>query len=182
MAFPGRPVHLANLDAARRRRAEALCRQGDIEGEVAFQNCVFDVAITGDAAFVASASRSPVSVRQVVQLETVSESPFQPVPPSLGTDSSQAAPAQPIRLDAPERVQAGAAVTISVEYARTYDDLVAIVPVDAPTDQIGSSYARLLARSTVTVYAPNTAGRYEIRYLTGDHQRQVLVRHPLIIE
>ena len=54
-ATPERPLTALDLDAAARAAAEQRCRRAGVSDRLALGNCTYDVAATGDDAFVASA-------------------------------------------------------------------------------------------------------------------------------
>jgi hypothetical protein len=55
-AFPARAVALADLDATRRAQAESICRWSGIDDAAQFNECVFDVGVTGRPEFAVSAA------------------------------------------------------------------------------------------------------------------------------
>src|SRR5690606_16479994 len=61
-AFPSRAVGLADLDAGARAKAETRCREAGIADDDALEQCVYDVALTGDDEYVASALSNQTQV------------------------------------------------------------------------------------------------------------------------
>jgi hypothetical protein len=54
--FPGEFVGVHDLDADERRRAEEVCRDAGVDHQPFLDNCIFDVALTGERDFAASAA------------------------------------------------------------------------------------------------------------------------------
>jgi hypothetical protein len=55
-AFPSRRLGVGSLPPALRRRAERICRAAGVRGRAALENCILDVAATGEAAFARDAA------------------------------------------------------------------------------------------------------------------------------
>jgi RHS repeat-associated protein len=59
--IPHGPATIDSLDAATRAKAEELCRAMGVATEPTLTNCIFDVGITGDSSYAASAAAVQVS-------------------------------------------------------------------------------------------------------------------------
>ena len=59
------PLSIVDLPAADRAQAEQTCQGGGVSNPTALQNCTFDVAVTGEDGFVASALAVQESIEQL---------------------------------------------------------------------------------------------------------------------
>jgi len=67
--FPERPIRLKDLDPEVRAHAEGICRAQGLDNGWRFENCVLDVAITGDDSFAAANSNSMESGRRAIVID-----------------------------------------------------------------------------------------------------------------
>jgi hypothetical protein len=147
---PPRPVRLLSLDAATLAFAEEACRQQGIEHPRLFRDCVYDVAMTGDAGFALEHGRSSAPVASVPVNYFDGETPGQ------------------ISLDAPGSVIAGSRFEVQWSGEVRIGDFVAIAQLDADLDTY-LAYSLTRPHSSVSLGAPDTPGDYEIRYIQGEH-------------
>jgi len=83
-----------------------------------------------------------------------------------------------VALSVVGEVDAGGVVTIEWTGPGRYEDFIQIVAADAPDDATALREARASQGSPVQLFAPPTAGTYELRYRASD-SGEVLARTPL---
>jgi hypothetical protein len=83
-------------------------------------------------------------------------------------------------LLAPDSVDAGAAFDVSWTGPDHKRDFITIVPAGTPEGQYRSGYAYTSKGSPLKLMAPDTAGDYELRYLTGQ-TISLLARTPITV-
>lgn len=76
------------------------------------------------------------------------------------------------RLIAEPHARAGSRLPVRVEGAGNPDDLIAIVPANAPAGSIGNHRRRGVA-DQLEILVPSAPGRYELRYLLDQRRHQV---------
>jgi len=84
-------------------------------------------------------------------------------------------------LSAPERIGAGAVVEITWTGPDGANDSIEIVEAGADAGAKPQSQARTSQGSPLSLFAPDNAGNYEVRYKMGD-SGEVLASSPLIVE
>jgi len=158
--FPAREVTAPSLDAAARTRAEALCRAAGVTAQEALDECVFDVALTGDETYVESAL-SQQAPPELVETD-----------PAVGAgaeDGMQSATGGGITLTAPREVIASFPVEVRVSGPTPAGDTIAIARADA-ADPAHVTQARVGEgpdERTIQLIARNESGPYEFRYKTA---------------
>lgn len=88
---------------------------------------------------------------------------------------------EPSSLDAPASAPVGSDLEVSWSGPGNSYDNITLVPNDADDAAKAMARASILRPSPVILKLPETAGEYEIRYVTRQNQR-VLARRPLTIE
>ena len=147
--FPDETVQLADLDPDAVAAAEQACADEGIEHPRLFSDCVFDIAVTGD--FSLASSHWFTSI------------PAATSPATYFMDSAVGS----VTLVAPTDVQARSAIDIEWTGDRAVGDFLAITLSGAPTDAL-LSYQVIRGGQTATMYAPETTGSYELRYMQGE--------------
>ncbi len=84
-------------------------------------------------------------------------------------------------LSAPDRVGAGGVVEITWTGPGGANDFIEIVEAGADANASPQSQARTSQGSPLSLFAPDSAGEYELRYKMGD-SGEVLASSPLIVE
>ncbi|HSH57131.1 MAG TPA: vWA domain-containing protein [Halomonas sp.] len=77
--------------------------------------------------------------------------------------------------------EAGGVIKVNWQGPGRYEDLIQIVAADAPDTAKALREARASQGSPLQLFAPSTAGSYELRYTASD-SGEVLKRHPFTIE
>ncbi|MGB8621681.1 MAG: VWA domain-containing protein, partial [Paracoccaceae bacterium] len=100
----------------------------------------------------------------------------------VGSQVTKAAPPEPapvpdVRLTAPETVEAGSGFQVGWTPTVNADDVITMVPADAPADRTGPT-VRAGSGSPAQVQAPDAAGMFQLRYILADGG-QVLARAPV---
>lgn len=167
--FPARDVTLSTIDASARARADAACREGGVHGPEALEDCVFDVAVTGDDDYVASAaSREP--------------SPeLRPAAPDASRTSS--ATVGGITLVVPREAIASFPVEVRISGPTPPRDTVAIAREGSPDREHVTQVAvgEGPDERTLRLVARNESGRYEFRYKTAESGwREATMRLPFV--
>ncbi|HEX6116815.1 MAG TPA: VWD domain-containing protein [Solirubrobacterales bacterium] len=90
--FPGRRLTVGSLPGDARRRAERICREAGVTDPTVLENCILDVAATGDRAFAQDAMTLEATASRSGGWRRLSD-PFQPpgggVHPSLAAAGEQ---------------------------------------------------------------------------------------------
>jgi hypothetical protein len=169
--FPAREASLAGLDAAARAGAETRCRAAGVRQPAALDECVFDVAVTGDEAYIASA-RSLEPSPDLLAATTSA--------PSSGAGVSSATFAG-VTVTAPREVVASFPVEVTISGPTPAGDRIAIARAGAPDREhvtqalVGTGPDERVVRLT----ARNESGPYEFRYKTAASSwRQATIRLP----
>ncbi|MGA7304335.1 MAG: VWD domain-containing protein [Rhodothermales bacterium] len=170
--FPGHHVRRDDIDKKDRDRAEEICRKAGVVGEAQFDDCVFDVALTGNESFAENNARSKTLVKEVLRIEGEGGPPEaeKPAAPAEASD---------IVLNPPDELLAGFTVEIAVTGKIKENDFIAIVPPGSPVRELGK-VVRVKGES-VKLDLPAAAGEYELRYVTAAAPRQMLAHLPVTV-
>lgn len=153
--YPSREVSIDDLDPDARADAERRCRAGGVVEPQALEHCVFDVALTGDDIFIASA----LSVQ---------------TPPEFRDPGALAA-----RLLLPPEVAAGSEFEVTWAGPDNPHDQISITARGAPaTAHVTWKYTQ--EGSPMTLRAPDAPGDYDVHYLVTQ-SGTTLLTEPLTV-
>jgi hypothetical protein len=174
--FPTRRVQLADLDEADREKAAEVCTAAGVQGDAQFDDCVFDVALTGDDVFAQNNVRSRTIVREVLRIEPDTSPAAMEAEPTNETarDQNETPRASDVVFSFQDDLYAGFDVEITLEGTTAENDFVTIVEAEAPDGELG--LRSRVRDSRVTLQMPTTPGTYELRYVTAATPRETVAR------
>jgi hypothetical protein len=165
--FPKQHVRSIDLAKSDRDRAEEICRNAGVIGDAQFEDCVFDVALTGDKVFAENNARSKTVVREVVRIED-SGAATNTKQPAAQTEASN------VVLHAPDDLLVGSNVEITIDGTTKENDFITIVAPGSPPSELGNR--NRVRGKAVSLDLPTDAGSYEVRYVTAASPRTVVAR------
>lgn len=151
--IPTRRVTMEDIDPDAHADAEERCRAAGVVEAEALEQCIFDVALTGDDAFIASA----------LILQT---------PPEFRDPESIA-----VRLLSPQEVTSGSEFVVTWVGAENPQDEITITERAPPHSRVHWSYA---SQSPVILRAPVAPGEYQVNYMMAQSQT-ALASEPLTV-
>lgn len=170
--FPDRPQRAGELDAEARRKAEAICRKAGVTDPINLEDCILDVAVTGDEGFAEQAAGQPAGDSRL-EMEQNGPSP----------DEAAPAPSGAITFHMPEEGIAAHDVEIRIEPMPRRGAWIGFAPVGSdPLEHAANPYSALGSngdRDVITLVVPTIPGDYELRYreqIDGEHR--ILARRP----
>lgn len=146
-AYPARAVRIDDLDADARADAERRCRDGGVVEPEALENCIFDVASTGDDIFITSAfgGQTPPELRD--------------------PDASEDAP-EGVQIDAPASGLAAHSIEVGIRgHEKSF--WFGFAPAGSGPDGRAGTYSDVYLsgdEETLMLAIPPIPGTYELRY------------------
>jgi hypothetical protein len=172
--FPTRRVRLEDLDEAERDRAEAICKDAGVTGDAQLNDCIFDVALTGDAVFAENNERAKTPLEKIVEL--VREDDADTKPEAEVEDEA----ASDVVIDFADELYAGFDLDLDLEGA-VEGDFVTIVAPDAPDEELDRLRVRIRGEE-YKLQLPTAPGQYEIRYVADERPRRLVARRAVEVK
>lgn len=166
--FPERHVRLEDLPGEDVAWARGICREAGVPAGARLDDCVYDVALTGDPSFALRTQSANPEPREILRLVG---DPGPPLP--LAAD---------VTIDAPREVHAGETIEVALGGTTHPRDRV-VVAVERVDGRVRNEIAREVPvrnGAFVPVPAPPDAGSYVLRYLTTPDDR-ILARRDLTV-
>lgn len=166
LSFPSRKTSVADIGSDARRTAEALCRKSGIKRTSDLEDCVYDIAVTGDGTFAEDAD----SGREDHERLEIRETP----PTTVET-------ADGVKIEIPAEAIASYPIEVRVSGpAKPHTLMFAAVGSDLSSREANSGSRTLLKGGDQTLYllAPFKPGDWELRYLTFPGHRNLLLSIP----
>ncbi|UCF38871.1 MAG: VWD domain-containing protein [Acidobacteriota bacterium] len=166
-SFPSHEIKLGELDATSRAQAEESCRSAGVTDEKAFEQCVYDVSLTSDNDYIASA----LSLQKPIE---------------FGEEEGQSAAlesvtSEGITLRVPREVITAFPIEFQVSGATKPGDMIAIARKGAADSErlTGERVRAASEDGTLRLVGRNESGSYEVRYLSEESGwREARVRLP----
>ena len=170
--FPEERRSARDLDAEQRRRAEEICRRAGVTDPAILEDCILDVAVTGDESFAEEAAAQPEGDSRMA-----TEDDGAPAQETLS------GPTGPITFELSAEGLAAHNVEIRIEPTPRRGAWIGFAPIGSDTlATAGNPYSAIGANGDETVIrlvVPTVPGESELRYrdqVDGEHR--VLVRRP----
>jgi hypothetical protein len=152
---PLNDVKVDDIDPADRAHAERLCREAGVTEPQALEECTFDLALTGDEDYIASA---------------------------LSLQKPESFPTNQVSIDAPSEAIASFPVEVRVSGPAVAGYRVLFAPAGSGIDgKPGNPYSSVLIEGdddVLTLLAPFQPGEYELRYLSSQGEKGILISKP----
>jgi hypothetical protein len=160
LEFPKRHTTLADFDAETKRKAEAACRKAGVTHALNLEDCIYDIAVTGDEEFAKdSVGRSSRGVRLEMK----------------GSARKTATSADGITIELPAEGIASYPIDIRIDgIKQPYILLFAKPGSPIHTNAGAGTQTELkLGAKLVSLHVPYTPGSYELRLITTPDRRIV---------
>ncbi|MCO6509548.1 MAG: VWD domain-containing protein [Aridibacter famidurans] len=166
--LPLKRVTAKQLNKTMREQAEEICKNAGVTDESNLEDCVFDVALTGDPGYAEIARLRPLTIERLAF-----EDEKQPEP--------QSATYQGTTFSLPTEAFASYPVEITISGNERTGLLTFAKPGSRPTDNVGNPYSAIVLRGdeeSVSIRAPYFPGNYELRLISQDRDRTIHFRLP----
>lgn len=164
--FPSRRTSVADVGADARRAAEEVCRKAGLTGASDLEDCVYDIAVTGDETFADDAKGGREDVER---LETRAN-------PQVVRESANG-----VKIEVPSEAIASFPVEIRVSGPVEAHTLTFAAVGNPPSSRPPNAYSSIRlsgGEQVVKLHAPYRPGKYELRYVTFPGHRTVLLSIP----
>ena len=167
LRYPERASAVRNVSAETRKKAEAVCRQAGVNNAFKLEDCIFDIAVTGDETFAADAAAAS---DPVARLEVSGA--------AAGDQSMARGTANGLTLSIPSVLKASYPVEVRISGVTERNYRIRIVPAGAgPAGRATnpSSTVDLKGGETsVLLRAPYPPGDYELLYVSPGNRSSLL--------
>lgn len=168
LSLPARRVTAKDLNKSIRDEAEQICKEAGVKDESNLEDCIFDVALTGDRGYAEIALLQPLTIERLpIEDEDPPETQSATYEGTTFTLSKEAVASYPIDIKISGELRAGL-----LTFAK---------PGSEPTARVGNPYSAIVLRGgeeSVAIRAPYLPGSYELRLVAQDGSRTILFRLP----